>query len=64
MQIQVGEGSTYRWRERILTVLVVVVTSTRAVPERMEQAIVMRFGGLRAERRVLVWRSASWPRLK
>ena len=66
-QIQAGEGSSYLWRERVLTVLVVIVAATRAVPECMEQAAVMRLARVWTEWRVWIWRDAAglgcWVRL-
>jgi hypothetical protein len=64
LQVKTREGCHQLGRKRILAVLVVVVAATRAFPERVKQALVMRLSRVRAKRRVRVWRNALWPGLE
>ena len=43
MKIEAWKGRSNFWRKRILAVLVVVVAATSAIPEAMEETVVVSF---------------------
>ena len=57
LQVEARKDSGHLRRKRVLTMLMVVVTSADAIPERMKQAVIMGISRVFAEGRIWKWRN-------